>query len=134
MSPRSYKIRTEDGRVIRRNRRQLMKTIESCNNSGSTLSIDVDSSKSASNDHNVSKMSETSMSDTVGDSDGDNVTLITHSGDQEDDHSVVTDHDIEDTVDIPREESNLDSIRKSGRMTNKPERYGTNSYDFKTFG
>ena len=108
-----------------------MKTIESCNNSGSTLSIDVDSSKSASNDHNVSKMSETSMSetsmsDTVGDSDGDNVTLITHSGDQGDDHSVVTDHDIEDTVDIPREESNLDSIRKSGRMTNKPERYGMN--------
>ena len=135
LSPRSYKIRTEDGRVIRRNRRQLMKTIESCNNSGSTLSIDVDSSKSASNDHSVSTMSEASMSDTVGDSDGDNVTLITHSGDQGDDHGVVTDHDIEDTLAIPRgQESNLDSIRKSGRMTNKPERYGMNSYDFKTFG
>ena len=78
-----------------------MKTIESCNNSGSTLSIDVDSSKSASNYHNVSKMSEASMLDTVGDSDGDNVTLITHPGDQGDDHGVVTDHDIEDTVDIP---------------------------------
>ena len=113
----------------------MLKIIESCNNSGSTLSIDVDSSKSASNDHNVSKMSEASMSDTVGDSDGDNVTLITHSGDQGDDHGVVTHHDIEDTVDIPRgQESNLDSIRKSGRMTNKPERYGMNSYDFKTFG
>ena len=93
-----------------------MKTIESCNNSGSTLSIDVDSSKLASNDHNVSKMSEASTSDTVGDSDGDKVTLITHSSDQGDDHGVVTDHDIEDTVDITRgQESNLDSIRKSGR-------------------
>ena len=70
LSPRSYEIRTDDGRVIRRNRRQLMKTIESCNNSGSILSIDVDSSKSASNDHKISKMSEASMSDTVGDSDG----------------------------------------------------------------
>ena len=51
------------------------------------------------------------------------------------DHGVVTDHDIEDTLAIPRgQESNLDSIRKSGRMTNKPERYGMNSYDFKTFG
>ena len=28
-----------------------MKTIESCNNSGSTLSIDVDSSKSVNIDH-----------------------------------------------------------------------------------
>ena len=65
----------------------------------------------------------------------DNVNLITHSGDLGDDHDVVTDHDIEDTVDIPQgQESNLDSIRKSGRMTNKPERYGMNSYDFKTFG
>ena len=27
LSPRSYQIRPEDGRVIRRNRRQLMKTI-----------------------------------------------------------------------------------------------------------
>ena len=80
-------------------------------------------------------MSEASMSDTVSDSHGDNVTLITHSDDQGDDHGVVTDHDIEDTVDIPQgQESNLDSIRKSGRMTNKPERYGMNSYDFKTFG
>ena len=112
-----------------------MKTIESCNNSGSTLSIDVDCSKSASIDHNVSKMSEARMSDTVGESDVDNVILITDSGDQGDDHGVVTDHDIEDTVDIPRgQESNLDSIRKSGRMTNKPDRYGMNSYDFKTFG
>ena len=42
-----------------------MKTIESCNNSGSTLSIDVDSSKSASID------------------------LITHSRDQGDDHSYT---------------------------------------------
>ena len=55
LGPRSDKIRTEDGRVIRRNRRQLIKTIESCSiwisgSSGSTLSIDVDSSKSASND------------------------------------------------------------------------------------
>ena len=65
------------------------------------------------------------MSDTVDDSDGDNVTLITHSGDQGDGHGVVTDHDIEDTVDIPRgQESNQDYIRKSGRMKNKPERYG----------
>ena len=75
LSPRSYKIRTEDGRLIRRNRRQLMKTIESCNKSGSTLSIDVDSSKSASNDHNVSKMSEASMSNTVGDSSENKRTL-----------------------------------------------------------
>ena len=112
-----------------------MKTIESCNNSDNTLCIDVDSSKSTSNDHNVSEMSEGSMSDTVGDTDGDNVTLITHSGDHGDDHGVVTGHDIEDTVDIPRgQESNLDFIRKSGRMTNTPERYGMNSYDFKTVG
>ena len=39
-------------------------------------------------------MSEAGMSDTVGDSDGDNVTLITHSSDQGDDHGVVTDYDI----------------------------------------
>ena len=120
LSPISYKIRTEDGRVIRRNRRQLMKTVESCNNSGSILSIDVDSSKCASNDHNVSKMSEASMSDTVGDSDGDNVILITHSGDQGDDLGVVTDHDIEDTVDIPRgQESNLDYNYKKVRKNDK---------------
>ena len=80
-------------------------------------------------------MSEASMSDTVGDSDGGNVILITHSGDQGDNHGVVIDHDIEDIVDIPRgQESNLDSMRKSGRITNKPERYGMNSYDFKMFG
>ena len=79
---------------------------------------------STSNDHNVRKMPEASMSDTVGDSEGYNIILIPHSGDQGDDHGVVTDHDIEDTVDIPRgQESNLDSIRKSGRMTNKPERW-----------
>ena len=73
------------------------------------------------------------MSDTVGASDGDDVTLITDSDDKGDDHDGVTDHDIEDTVDGPQE-SDLYIIRKSGRMTSKPERYGMNSYDCKMFG
>ena len=75
--------------VIRRNRKQLMKTIKSFNNTGSTVRIDVYSNKFASIGHNVSKMSEASMSDNNDDSDGGDVTINTGSGDQVDGHGVI---------------------------------------------
>ena len=65
ISPRSYKVLTKEGKVIRRNRRQLLRTDESMNSSDlrDTCNIDVEHSMSNSSENTEHISEEASKSD-----------------------------------------------------------------------
>ena len=68
ISPRSYKVLTKEGKIIRRNRRQLLRTDESMNSSDlrDTCNIDVEHSMSNSSENTEHINEEASKSDNEG--------------------------------------------------------------------
>ena len=127
ISPRSYKVLTKEGKVIRRNRRQLMRTDESMNSSDlrDTCNIDVEHSMSNSSENTEHISEEASKSDNEGTS--ERVSETQHSSDlQTSSHSQ---YNIVSNNNVYTEQPQEVQTRRSGRVTSRPERYGNNSYD-----
>ena len=127
ISPRSYKVLTKEGKVIRRNRRQLLRTDEPMNSSDlrDTCNIDVEHSMSNSSENTEHISEEASKSDNEGTSDrvsetsNDVVVRTSRGGLQSSGH----------TQDVITEQPPEVQTRRSSRVTGKPVRYGNNSYD-----
>ena len=127
ISPRSYKVLTKEGKIIRRNRRQLLRTDEPMNSSDlrDTCNIDVEHSMSNSNENTEHISEEASKSDNEGTSDivsetsNDVVVRTSRGGLQSSGH----------TQDVITEQPPEVQTRRSSRVTGKPVRYGNNSYD-----
>ena len=127
ISPRSYKVLTKEGKVIRRNRRQLLRTDEPMNSSDlrDTCNIDVEHSMSNSSENTEHISEEASKSDNEGTSDivsetsNDVVVRTSRGGLQSSGH----------TQDVITEQPQEVQTRRSSRVTSRPERYGNNSYD-----
>ena len=127
ISPRSYKVLTKEGKVIRRNRRQLLRTDESMNSSDlrDTCNIDVEHSMSNSSENTEHISEEASKSDNEGTS--ERVSETQHSSDlQTSSHSQ---YNIVSNNNVYTEQPQEVQTRRSGRVTSRPERYGNNSYD-----
>ena len=127
ISPRSYKVLTKEGKVIRRNRRQLLRTDESMNSSDlrDTCNIDVEHSMSSSSVNTEHISEEASKSDNEGTS--ERVSKTQHSSDlQTSSHSQ---NNIVSNNNVYTEQPQEVQTRRSGRVTSRPERYGNNSYD-----
>ena len=127
ISPRSYKVLTKEGKVIRRNRRQLLRTDESMNSSDlrDTCNIDVEHSMSNSSENTEHISEEASKSDNEGTS--ERVSKTQHSSDlQTSSHSQ---YNIVSNNNVYTEQPQEVQTRRSGRVTSRPERYGNNSYD-----
>ena len=127
ISPRSYKVLTKEGKVIRRNRRQLLRTDESMNSSDlrDTCNIDVEHSMSNSSENTEHISEEASKSDNEGTS--ERVSKTQHSSDlQTSSHSQ---YNIVSNNNVYTEQPQEVQTRRSGRVTCRPERYGNNSYD-----
>ena len=127
ISPRSYKVLTNEGKIIRRNRRQLLRTDEPMNSSDlrDTCNIDVEHSMSSSSVNTEHISEEASKSDNEGTSDivsetpNDVVVRTSRGGMQYSGH----------TQDVITEQPPEVQTRRSSRVTGKPVRYGNNSYD-----
>ena len=127
LSPRSYKVLTKEGKIIRRNRRQLLRTDEPMNSSDlrDTCNIDVEHSMSNSSVNTEHISEEASKSDNEGTSDivsetpNDVVVRTSRGGLQSSGH----------TQDAITEQPPEVQTRRSSRVTGKPLRYGNNSYD-----
>ena len=127
ISPRSYKVLTKEGKIIRRNRRQLLRTDEPMNSSDlrDTCNIDVEHSMSNSSVNTEHISEEASKSDNEGTSDivsetsNDVVVRTSRGGLQSSGH----------TQDVITEQPPEVQTRRSSRVTGKPVRYGNNSYD-----
>ena len=127
ISPRSYKVLTKEGKVIRRNRRQLLRTDESMNSSDlrDTCNIDVEHSMSNSSENTEHISEEASKSDNEGTS--ERVSETQHSSDlQTSSHSQ---YNIVSNNNVYTEQPQEVQTRRSGSVTSRPERYGNNSYD-----
>ena len=127
ISPRSYKVLTKEGKVIRRNRRQLLRTDEPMNSSDlrDTCNIDVEHSMSNSSENTEHISEEASKSDNEGTS--ERVSETQHSSDlQTSSHSQ---YNIVSNNNVYTEQPQEVQTRRSGRVTSRPERYGNNSYD-----
>ena len=127
ISPRSYKVLTNEGKVIRRNRRQLLRTDEPINSSDlrDTCNIDLEHSMSNSSvniehiSEEASKSDDEGTSDIVSETPNDVVVRTSRGGLQSSGH----------TQDVITEQPPEVQTRRSSRVTGKPVRYGNNSYD-----
>ena len=127
ISPRSYKVLTKEGKVIRRNRRQLLRTDESMNSSDlrDTCNIDVEHSMSNSSENTEHISEEASKSDNEGTS--ERVSETQHSSDLQ--TSSHCQYNIVSNNNVYTEQPQEVQTRRSSRVTSRPERYGNNSYD-----